>query len=435
MKAVHVSLSIIFVIKCVLTLTMCSSIAVGQNAFQQRLGKQEQQKVEAAAKLLKNWQPEIIDPTLANGVKLRRFNYYLLMNRQRLIPGEFDFTDEQGKRIKKLYYEFRAFCDNPKIRPRPKNKPMRLDAGFERLDDTTDGTFYFPGNAIAYEGLKHYFRVRKVLTPHQRKRLDQLYTWAGRSQRNSRFAQWVAYDVLEASKLPQEKVRKLIAVAGEQEKLFRKKIAAFQQEQNKKIFAVLTEKQKQAYLHLIDPKREIAEAETSSFEPDTIMGPSWESMREMRLTEEQNKAAKDLLRELEKQCAKHRNSMSWEEQNRRNLTIDRFELYRKEFAPKMAKLLTPRQLGIVERRYIKHHLNNYGPAAAIFDPAMAALSGISMDELRAMDKLKKKLKKAAQEKKAELTKQGYENILKNVDRETRRMLKKYFGKPPVFVLQ
>ncbi len=364
---------------------------------------------------------------MPNGIELRGFDLSLLENKN-LLADEFEFTDDQKQRLKKL----KAELEKPKKPAPPKivNRPYNLDQRSSKGFNSTFGTRSTPG-----ERIKLYPRVRKILAPHQRKRLDQIFTWYGRSQRKSRFSAWVAIDVLEAGGLEQEKIQQLIKVAGAAEEDYRKKLQAFRVEQNKELFAVLTAKQKKAYLNLINPKREIAESTTAAFPVASVaLSSGFEILRELNMSAEQQLELRKIHNKFSLRYAQISESMTKEEWKRSNTAILYFEEYLKHCAGEMEDLFTAKQLGVIEREYIRKRVAYRGPVEAIFDPALAHASGISMTKLRSLGQLRKKLHSAAQKKKIELTRQGFEAMLKKVDRETRGMLKKYFGEPPLFVL-
>ena len=368
---------------------------------------------------------------MPNGIELLGFDYRMFSEKA-IIQDEFDFTDDQNRRIKKLKAELEKPRKPEHAPPASRNKPHNLAHTGERAKEvgSTFGT-----RSIHYDRISHYPRFRKILAPHQRKRLDQIFTWYGRSQGKSRFAAWVAFDVLEASKLSQDKVNQLVQIAGQEEKEYRAKLKQFHNEQSKEVFSLLTNDQKNAYLQLINPKREVIAVETADFPSwDITMSASFQMLRELRLTAEQQLAIRDINARFERKYFKSLSELTKQQQMQIDRNILRFEVYKKEFASQMEDLYTPQQLGVIEWHYINRRAAYHGPVEAIFDPAIASRVGVSMKKLRSMEKLRKKLNADAKKKRIELTRQGFESILKKVDKETRAVLKKYFGKPPEFAL-
>ena len=102
----------------------------------------------------------------------------------------------------------------------------------------------------------------------------------------------------------------------------------------------------------------------------------------------------------------------------------------KEFSSKVEKTLSPHQLAVVEKYYIRDIVSHRGPALAIFDPAIAESCGISMAKLKTMKKLRRKLKAEESRKRSELTRAGFKFIRSKVDKETRAKINEYFGELP-----
>ena len=368
---------------------------------------------------------------MPNGIKLLDFSYPLLLT-SGYLDDEFDLTEKQRTRLVQLHKELEDRAKKPPLRPGEQKGMINLDEnlGKENLHLVPFGT-----QSKRKDRVEHYFRARKVLVPHQRKRLDQVFTWYGRSRNKRRFAAWQSPDVLQASGLDRKRVKDLNSVVAKAEKQFINKVKAFQNEQAQELFKVLTPKQKTAYQNLIDPNREFGPTGTIEIPPSNVaMFGSFAVRRELRMTGDQIVKLRKISAEFERDVAKARNRLSRERYKQTNISILYFEIYLKRHSEKMESLFTPKQLGVIEKHYIKRKVAYYGPALTIFDPAIAHKAGISMDKLRGMHKLGAKIVSDIKSKRIELTREGFKFILKNVDKETRAMLKKYFGKPPKFVL-
>ncbi len=357
---------------------------------------------------------------LNNGISFNDFSYsYVLKNGK--ATSEFDLTTDQIKKLKKLIKEFEEF--------REKSFELALKTHERKLMKQIKPRV--SANELQWEeSYRHYKRAWKVLAPHQRKRLDQILTWSGRGKRGCQFAEWSNAELVNHWELDDDQIRSLIEITGQAEKQYRQGLSSFRLAQTEKIFAVLSKNQKRKYVELIDPNRKINEVRTASFPPfNLLMSADFKLEREVRLIDNQYLDLVKIAHKYGLRSGEVCRSIDIKERNAYR-DIIRFEVYRDEFATKIEELLNPKQRAVVEKYYVRQQLQYYGPAGAIFDPAIAARSGISMSKLKSMKKLRAKLSRDESRKKSELIRAGFKFILQKVGKDTRGKIKKYFGDLP-----
>ncbi len=382
-------------------------------------------------------QTDLAKSKLANGLSYKNFSYHLLLNKD-YVSDEFDFTEEQTKKLRKMEAELQNFSGIEKTDPITLFRPKRnLKEELEKDYKKTDQQLLQSGSlrTKSEESYQHYLRARKILAPHQLKRFEQIMAWSDRTQKNTRFTAWSDREIHGHWELDRKQMQSLIEFVGQAERQYQKQVSEFREKQLRKIFGVLTEQQKKKYLDLIDPKREITQCNSADFDPFSIMTPGKSQIRkEARLTGEQYFRLAKIRQEFGKRLKKIKSELSKQEREHADHDIIRHELLKKEFSTKLKKLFTPEQLATIERHYLKDHLSYHGPVQSIFDPAIAARSGISMQKLKSMKQLRAKLAKDEKQKRIELTRAGFKSILKKTSKEIRGKIDKYFGEPPLFVL-
>ena len=363
-------------------------------------------------------------PTLESGLPCPHFAYSYLFD-DKYKSDDFDFTEEQIKKLSSMRKDLAAYSE--------KAHELALKTHSSKFMKQTKKRV-FGDDLIRVEAYKHYKSVRKVLAPHQRKRLEQLLTWSSCSSKN-RFAYFIDPLVVQQWNLDPKDYQNLHEAIESQYKLFQKELGRFKHLQKNELLAAVSKSAKQKYLKLIDPKHAIESSETADFPPfSLLMSANREVQLDVQYNGDQMIALPKICHELGMCESRFRKTMNKADYDPSHRDIFRFEIYKKEIAPKIEELFSPEQLAAIQRNYIKDAVEDYGPALAIFDPPIAAKSGISMAKLKSLDKLRKKLKLDEREKRIELSKAGFESVLKKVDRETRAKIKKTFGKPPKYVL-
>ena len=360
-------------------------------------------------------------PTLQSGLRWPGFTYIYFFE-EKYGAGDFDFTDEQIEKLTLLKKKLAAYSKKAHI--------LALKTHSQHFMEQTKKRVY--GNdLIRVEEFKHYKLARKILVPHQRKRLEQILTWSSCSSKN-RFAYWIDPLVVKQWDLDPKEYKKLQNAIELQNALFQQSIKKFKDLQQSELLGAVSKSTRQKYLKLIDPKNSIESSETADFPPfSLLMSANREVQLDVQYNGDQMLALPEICDEYGHRVEKAKTREEYKSTER---YIIWFDVYRKEIAPKIENLFSPEQLAAIQRNYIKNAVESYGPALAIFDPPIAAKAGISMKKLQSLNKLRKKLKLDEREKRIELSKAGFESILKKVDRETRAKIKKTFGKPPNYVL-
>ena len=366
----------------------------------------------------------IFNPKLENGLDFKVFSYAYVLTED--MKDEFKFSTDQLKKLEKLKRELEAYSKTAHLKALETHDRKFRNQKKRRI---------FGSDLIFKESFDHYRRVRKIMTPKQRRRLDQILSWSGRGSRSARFGAWVDVEAIQKWELERDQFQRLMEAASQEQGKFDKAMQHLQQKQVRQLFAQLTIQQQTNYKKLINPNRNIEQVNNADFYPFALLTTvNREAEQDIHLQNDQYLKFRKLAQEFSQRLGEITAEMTPEEYRAADHDIIHHEVFKEEFAPKLQELFKPKQLAAVERHYIKEALRGDGPVFAIFDPAIAAKSGVSMRKLKTMKKLRKQLKLDHQKRRIELTKVGFESILKKVDRETRAKIKKTFGKPPKYVL-
>ena len=199
---------------------------------------------------------------LHNGVSFSGFSYrYLIENGK---PStEFDLTDEQLEKIKKLKQELDHF-------DRKRSHELAAKTQHRKFRDQILPRI--PAYDFQWmESYNHYKRAWKILTPKQRVRLDQLLIWSSCGRHDRRFGQWSDSELTKIWKLDEAQIESLVRVSVQAEREFNDKLTSFRLAKTRKVFNAITEEQRKRYLRVIDPKRKIKSKRLAVFPPFDLL--------------------------------------------------------------------------------------------------------------------------------------------------------------------
>ncbi len=363
----------------------------------------------------------------SNGVTFDEFDVSTVLDYQE----ELKLSEEQLQKLKKFDRELKKLVAKHYLTKFKRDK-LKLIPHMDAKGKFIRASEQCKRALIWKSKYDYYQKTRKTLTPSQRRRLEQILTWGSYCERGRRFSQWTNADVIVLFGLNPDEIRELFEVVGKAEKEFQSRFKKFEANQRTAFLASLTQQQRVKYQRLFDPNRDFGKNKNVNFPPFSLLeNCDFLVERNVGMSGEQ-------IRKMEKLSSEYSEKLSQATKGRVT-ALEHAKAELRVFAEmkeKIRQLYSPRQLAVIEKNYLRRELGYHGPVAVVFaDSFIADQIGLSPAAAQAMKKkILKKFKKEDREFARKLTKEGYDNILKTVGANTRKMLKKYFGDPPDFVL-